>query len=309
MAAPTGYIDLQCNGYFGINLNQDALTADDLHAFCQALRDHAVEHVLATFITEHLETMCARLRQLAELRAADPLARQVIAGVHIEGPFVSATDGFRGAHPADAVQPATPEAMRQLLDAADGLTRLVTLAPEQDADCRTIQYLADRGIAVAAGHTDADFDTLRAAADHGLSLMTHLGNGCPQQMHRHDNIVQRALSLREHIRPCFIADGVHVPLFALRNYIDLVGTDRAIVVTDAMSAAGLGPGRYRIGRWDLVVGEDMVARAPDGSHLVGAAITMQESARNLKKIGYNDDQIAQMTRENPMQIIHANQSA
>ncbi len=92
-------------------------------------------------------------------------------------------------------------------------------------------------------------------------------------MARHDNIVQRVLSLRERLWITFIADGAHIPWFALRNYLDLVG-ERAIVVTDAIAPAGLGPGRYSLGRWDLQIGDDLVARSPNGSHLVGSALNI-----------------------------------
>jgi N-acetylglucosamine-6-phosphate deacetylase len=94
--------------------------------------------------------------------------------------------------------------------------------------------------------------------------------------------VQRMLSLAHHVWLTFIADGVHVPYFALVNYLRAAGMNRCIVVSDAMAAAGLGPGRYRLGRWDLVVGEDLAAWAPDRSHLVGSAMTMRESARRLR---------------------------
>ena len=306
-ADPT-YVDLQCNGYYGVNLNQDELTAEDFATFCRVQRDEGVRAVLPTIVTEHVDAMCHRLRRLVELREQDELAKQLIPGLHIEGPFLSPVDGYRGAHPLDAVCEADVDTMKKLLDAAGGLTRIVTLAPEQDTDCKVTKMLADRGITVSAGHTNASLDQLSAAADAGLSLMTHLGNGCPMYPHRHENIVQRVLSLRDRIRPCFIADGAHVAHFALKNYIDLVGTDRAIVVTDAMAAAGLGPGRYQLGRWDLVLGEDMVARAPDGSHLVGAAISMKDSAKNLKeKLGYSDDDVRKLTHDNPLSIINAAQ--
>lgn len=299
-----GYIDLQLNGYYGIDLNKDDLTADELHKLCQIQRDQGVAGFLGTIITEHVDRMCLRLANLARLREADPLAQEMIVGLHIEGPFISPEDGYRGAHPRDAVQPADPAIMAKLLDAAGGLTRIVTLAPENDPGFRTTRYLADRGITISAGHTNASLDDLHGAVDAGLSLFTHLGNGCHMNMHRHDNIIQRVLSLREHIRPCFIADGAHVPFFALKNYIDLVGPERAIVVTDAMAAAGLGPGRYTVGRWDLVIGDDMVARAPDGSHLIGAAITMADSARNLReKLGYSEADIQRMMRENPQAVL------
>ncbi len=186
------YVDLQVNGYGGIDFNQDDLSAEQLHEACVKLRGDGVERILATIITESLPRMRGRLQRLADLRDRDPLVAEVVAGLHIEGPFISPVDGYRGAHPLDAVMPAEVDAMQSLLDAGRGQVRLVTLAPEYDAGLRTTSHLAERGVLVAAGHTDAPLDVLRAAADAGLSLFTHLGNGCPGTMARHDNIVQRA---------------------------------------------------------------------------------------------------------------------
>lgn len=278
-----GYVDLQVNGYAGVDFNADDLGDEALHRACAQLGADGVTACLATIITDDLAAMCRRLARLAALRAVDPLVARVIAGIHIEGPFLNATDGFRGAHPADAIRPATRDAMAQLLDAAAGLTKLVTLAPEQDAGLAVTRMLVNDGIVVSAGHTDATLDQLRAAIAAGLSMFTHVGNGCPRQMDRHDNIVQRMLSLAHHVWLTFIADGVHVPYFALANYLRAAGVNRCIVVSDAMAAAGLGPGRYQLGRWDLVVGDDLAAWAPDRSHLVGSAMTMRESARRLRE--------------------------
>jgi N-acetylglucosamine-6-phosphate deacetylase len=164
--------------------------------------------------------------------------------------------------------------------------------------------LCDQGVVVAAGHCDPSFDQLRAAADAGLSLFTHLGNGCPKQVDRHDNIIQRVLSLSDRIRPCFIADGAHVPFFALRNYLRTAGLERCIVVTDAVSPAGLGPGRYRIGRWELDVGPDMVVRAPGDKHLVGSAGTMPRTLENLvQHVGLTEAQALRLTRDNPAAVL------
>jgi len=163
--------------------------------------------------------------------------------------------------------------------------------------------LAGGGVVVSAGHTDASLDQLRAAIDAGLSMFTHLGNGCPMTMHRHDNIVQRALHLRERIWLCFIADGVHVPPVALKNYLDLAGTDRSIVVTDAIAPAGLGPGRYTLGRWDLTIGEDRVARSPDGSHFVGSATTMRVAHENLRRFGLSDADCRALLCANPRRAL------
>ena len=149
-----------------------------------------------------------------------------------------------------------------MLDAGNGLTRLITLSPECDAGFAVTSFLARQNVTVSAGHCNPSLDQLKAAIDAGLTMFTHVGNGCPMQMHRHDNIIQRALSLHDRLWLCFIADGVHVPFVALGNYFRAAGIERCVVVTDAIAPASLGPGRYKLGRWDLQIGEDMVARAP-----------------------------------------------
>lgn len=183
--------------------------------------------------------------------------RDARRAVHIEGPFLGAEPGYRGAHPGEALCDADVPLAARLLEAAGGLARLFTLAPERDRESRVVQWLASRGVLVSAGHTNALVDQLKAAIDAGLSTFTHLGNGCPAMLPRHDNIVQRALSLRRDLWLCFIADGVHIPFLALRNYLDLAApAGRCIVTTDAMAAAGLGAGAFRIGRWEVRVGEN-----------------------------------------------------
>lgn len=196
--------------------------------------------------------------------------------------------------------------MKRLLDAGEGQVCMVTLAPEHDPGLQTTRYLADAGVIVSAGHTDASLDVLSAAADEGLSMLTHLGNGCPACMPRHDNIIQRALSLSDGLTLCFIADGTHVPFFALNNYLQRAGVKRCVIVSDAIAPAGLGPGRYTLSRWHLEIGEDMVARSVEGAHLVGSAISLRRSADNLRdNLGLTPQDIHQLTHLNPKSILRS----
>lgn len=300
MTAERAFFDLQVNGYAGVDFNQDDLDADSLHRACERLEADDVAGFLATIITDDVEAMCRRLSTLAALRDADPLARRLVTGIHIEGPFLNEGDGYRGAHPVDAIRAADAASMSRLLDAAGGLTRIVTLAPERDPGFAVTRMLVSQGIVVSAGHTDATVDQLEGAVDAGLSMFTHVGNGCPMQMHRHDNIIQRALSLASRLWLCFIADGAHIPFRTLGNYLRIANEERTVIVTDAIAPAGLGPGRYTFGRWDLVVGDDMVPRAPDRSHLVGSGITMKQNALNLRHaLGVSENVIRKITLENP----------
>ncbi len=299
-----GFFDLQVNGFAGVDFNAGTLDAESVEAMCARLLQSGVDGILVTLITDSLPFMAARLKRLVQLRQELPLLRKVMRGFHIEGPFINPADGYRGAHPADSVLTADVAAMQELLDAANGLTRLVTLAPECDPGLKVTRMLADSGVVVSAGHSNASMDTLKAAIDAGLTMFTHLGNGCPSSLPRHDNIIQRVLSLRERLWLCFIADGAHIPFFALKTYLDLVGTDRAIVVTDAMAGASMGPGRYRLGRLELDIGEDLIARSPGGFHLAGSTITMEGSLQNLiGKLGFSREIAWKLVSENPRRSI------
>jgi N-acetylglucosamine-6-phosphate deacetylase len=245
-----------------------------------------------------------RIRTLVELREKDALAQKMITGIHIEGPFINPIKGYVGAHPPHAVKPANVDDAKRLFEAAGGLARLVTLAPEHDEGCKTTAWLASQRVVVSAGHCDPSLDQLRAACDAGLSMFTHVGNGCPIQMHRHDNIIQRALSLHDRLWLCFIPDGVHVPFFVLKNWLRSTGLDRVIFVTDAISAARLGPGRYTLAGWDILIGEDLVARSPDGSHFVGSTVTVPRIKANaLHDLGMTEAELARVLDENPQKAM------
>jgi N-acetylglucosamine-6-phosphate deacetylase len=305
MSSPSGYVDLQVNGYAGVDFNTDDLSPDDLHGACERLRADGVAAVLATVITADLDRMVARLGRLAKLREADPLVAEVIAGFHIEGPFINPQAGYVGAHPPKQVRPANLDDMQRLLDATQGLTRMVTLAPEHDADFKVTRFLAKQKVIISAGHCDSSLDMLRGAIDAGVTMFTHLGNGCPTVLPRHDNIIGRVLSLADKLWICFIADGAHIPFFVLANYLRIVGLDRTICVTDAINAAGMGPGRYQIGDVTSIVGEDLVPRAADGSgQLAGSSVTMPRTAQNLQQhLGLSAAEIESVLVKNPRRAL------
>src|SRR4051794_14084057 len=160
-SASDNYIDLQVNGYAGVDFNSDDLTLDRLHVACERLAADGVAGILATVITDDVGRIGARLRTIVDCRNRDELCRRLIAGIHIEGPFISPRDGYRGAHPLDAVMSADVRVMEQLLAASGGLTKLVTLAPEQDAGGAVTRMLHRQGVRVSAGHTDASIDQLK----------------------------------------------------------------------------------------------------------------------------------------------------
>ena len=304
MTIQSDYYDLQVNGYAGVDFNGNELSEADLHSACVRLRDDGVAGVLATIITDELPLMEARLCRIVEVLDRDQLVKEMIRGFHIEGPFLSEKTGYSGAHPRRSIRPANLDEMKRLLDAAGGLARLVTLAPERDEELHVVRHLAGQGILVAAGHCDPSLGQLRAAIDAGLSVFTHLGNGCPPLLHRHDNIIQRVLSLRDRLTICFIADGVHIPLPVLGNYLRLAGFERTVCVTDAIAAAGCPPGRFTIGSQSVVIGEDLIAQSADGTHFLGSTATMPRMAALLReKLNLSEDDIRRLLCENPRRLI------
>lgn len=296
-------LDLQINGYVGVDFNGNDIKVELFHQACAALRSHGVDGILATVITDSIENLSNRLQAIARAREEDELVADVILGVHIEGPFLNPNPGFIGAHPAEQSRPADLDSMKSLIEAAEGLTKIVTLAPECDPGLMVTRWLADRGITVSAGHCDPTLDQLKAAIDAGLSMFTHLGNGCPLNLHRHDNIIQRVLNLSDQLYVGLIADGVHVPFVALKNYLRLLG-ERAFVVTDAVSAAGMGPGTYTLANQSVVVDENLATWAADKSHLVGSAMTMPKVHENLlSKLGLQPDDVERLTWTTPRKAI------
>jgi N-acetylglucosamine-6-phosphate deacetylase len=299
-------LDLQLNGYKGVDFNADDLTALDLRRACEAVRQDGGGQMLATIITDRLDRMTARIARLATLHAADPLIADVMTGIHVEGPFINSQPGFVGSHPAAHVLPASPQVAAELVDAGRGLLRLVTLAPEHDAGCATIRWLADRGILVSAGHCDPSADTLAQAIDAGLAAFTHLGNGCPLMLHRHDNIIQRVLAADRLRWVMLIPDAVHLPSSMVRTIIRAVGIERVIAVTDATAAGGMGAGRFSLAGQDVVVDADGAAWAADRSHLVGSTASMSRIGSVLRyEVGLSDDDVAMVTSVNPARAIHA----
>ena len=261
------YFDIQVNGYAGIDFNQNNLSLNDLTQASVKLKEDGV--------TADFSDMIQRVQNIAYYRKQSNVIAEMITGIHLEGPFINDGDGYRGAHSKEFILSASVERMTLLLNACDGLLKLVTLAPENDEGYQVIKYLYQQNVVISAGHCDPSIEQLEQAVDAGLSMFTHLGNGCPQQLHRHDNIIQRALSLKDRLWLCFIADGHHIPFHVLRNYIALVGIERTIITTDAMAAAGAHQGRYTLSNITLEVGEDRIVREPGKSNFAGSAVDMK----------------------------------
>lgn len=262
--------DVQINGYAGVDFQRERLTTDDLLHSVRALRTDGCAIFLLTLITDEWSQLTVRLRHLAALRAQSHELKSAIVGWHIEGPFLSPEPGFHGAHDPALMLDPTPEHIRELRDITGNSPLLLTIAPERNGALTAIKLATSLGIKVSLGHTNASADVLAQAVRAGATMFTHLANGCPREMDRHDNIFWRVFETPG-LTPSFIPDGIHVspaPFRLLHRALNAA----VFYTTDAMAAAGAPPGRYTIGKLEVEVGTDQIVRQPGKTNFAGSAL-------------------------------------
>ncbi len=265
-------LDLQINGYAGVDFQRDDLTLDKLLHAARALRRDGCVRFFFTLITDEWPRLMTRLERARQLRAQSPELRAAIVGWHIEGPFLSGQPGFCGAHQPALMCDPTAQHLHTLRAVTGHDPVLITLAPERAGALDAIRLARQLRMTVSLGHTDAPAATLHAAVAAGATGFTHLANGCPRELDRHDNILWRVAD-EPALGASFIPDGLHVSPAPFRALHRLLGSERLIYyTTDAMSAGGAGPGRYTLGNIELEVGPDQVVRQPGQTNFSGSAL-------------------------------------
>lgn len=304
MKATSGLFDLQVNGFAGVDFNDENIDADRLDVALEAMLKTGVTSCLPTIITAPVPQLLRRFRALDRAVAQSRLGALMIPGYHLEGPFLNPVDGYAGCHPPEAMLP--PD-IRLIDDIDKEIFRpvlLVTCAPELDENFAFIHALRQRGKCVAAGHSSINYSQLEAAATAGVSLSTHLGNGIPQRLLKLDNTLQAQLSC-DQLQASFIADGVHIPPFALKNLLRAKTPSRSILVTDAMSAAACEhPGVHTFAGIQVECTREGMVRLPGAANLAGSSLTLDQAIRNLVKWGLASFQEAiEMASTHPHQLM------
>ena len=268
-----GLFDLQVNGFAGVDFNGADLTADRAAEALDRMRGTGVTRVLPTLITSSFARFAASAGVLGRM------THEAIAGIHMEGPYISSEDGPRGAHPREDVGDATIEDFSRRQDAARGRIALVTLAPEVPGVLALIEHLVASGVRVAIGHTAATPAQIAEAIRAGATLATHLGNGCAQMLPRHPNVIWELLAA-DALCASLIVDGHHLPPATVKAMVRAKGPRRTLLVTDATAAAASPPGRYRLGDLECVVGESARVELAGTAYLAGSALTMPTAIAN-----------------------------
>jgi len=239
----SGLVDLQVNGFGGIDLNTGTVTAQTVIALCERMALEGVTTFLPTIITASEPSILAALAAIAEARRIDPLAAHMIVGIHVEGPSISPVDGPRGAHPLEHVRAPALAEFERWQAACNGLVSMVTLSPEYPEAIAYIAELTRRGVHIAIGHTAATPEQIHAAAQAGAVLSTHLGNGAAASLPRHPNFIWAQLA-DDRLSATFIADGHHLPADTFKVMLRAKSLARSVLVSDTVALAGLPPGIY-----------------------------------------------------------------
>ncbi len=279
-----GLVDLQVNGIMGIDFNDPDLNAERVEAASAHLLRHGVTAYCPTLITGPVERTTRLIGVISDAAGKGGLAGEMIAGIHIEGPFISKEPGPRGAHPQRYCIDPDPDLFKRWLDRAEGRIRILTLAPELPGSETMIRTCIRMGVIAAIGHTAAGSEEIGRAVDAGASLSTHLGNGAHAVLPRHPNYIWDQLA-EERLYASFIADGFHLPDAVLRVFM-AVKREKAILVSDSMEYSGMPPGVYQspaTGRIRLSP-EGKLHREGDPGTLAGSASLLLDGVRRITRI-------------------------
>ena len=278
-----GFVDIHIHGGAGLDLMR--AMPSDLPRLGAFLASHGVTGYFATTVAAPLDATCTSLGRLADAieMAADEssangdpaLARPL--GIHLEGPFLS--HKRRGVHPPENLVAPTLEIFERLWQAARGHVRMLTIAPELPGAMEVIAEAARRKVCVSIGHSDAEMPVAQDAVKAGANHATHTFNAMRPLDHRSPGIIGEVLS-NDQLSADMIVDGIHVAPAVVKVFLRAKGRERAVLITDAISATGMPDGRYQLGPIEVDVKD---GTCTSGGSLAGSVLTMDRAVRNVTK--------------------------
>ncbi|MGC0273911.1 N-acetylglucosamine-6-phosphate deacetylase [Pseudactinotalea sp. Z1739] len=299
-----GLIDLQVNGYGGYDVNADDVTPETVAALTRSLWEQGVTTYLPTVITASEDKIAHSLAQIAGARRSDPLIAHSIPGVHVEGPSLAADDGPRGAH--DAAQLRNPDLgeLDRWQTAAEGLVRIVTLAPERPGTVEYIKGAVRRGVRISIGHCAPEQEHICDAVEAGATLSTHLGNGTYPVLPRHPNHIWAQLA-QDRLSAMFIPDGHHLPADTLTAMIRAKSVARTVFTSDSAALAGMPAGQYEtpVGG-SVTVGDDGRLTLTGTNLLAGSGHSLRAGLNWAQQnLPFSHDELSAMVTTNPAALL------
>jgi len=299
-----GLFDIQVNGIDGVDFNTFPVSHDDIHAAVRSLYGYGITSFFPTLVTAPANDLREGLRQINSFCKSHPDEGKAIAGIHLEGPFISGDDGPRGAHDKRYISLPDINLLKEWQENCNGMISLVTLAPELQGASTFIAKCSEMGITVSIGHANANSGQIRDAVRAGARLSTHLGNGAHLLLPRHPNYLWDQLA-EECLWTSIIADGFHLPDNFMKVVIKVKG-DHTILISDSTKYTGMRPGKYQsvIGGSIVLNSEGRLFMAENPKLLAGSAKSLIDCinyliTRNICPSGIAWD----MASVNPLNLI------
>jgi N-acetylglucosamine-6-phosphate deacetylase len=297
-----GLIDNQINGYANVDFSGDNLTVEGIISATREIVHDGVTSFLPTLVTNSHVNLIRNFRILAEACSRDATVNACIPGFHLEGPYISPEEGFRGCHQAEHIRKPDWQEFLQYQEAAGGKIIQVTVAPEAEGAMEFIKKCTDKGIVVAIGHSNANSEQIKMAVDNGARLSTHLGNGCANMIHRHNNPLWPQLA-NDKLTATIIADGNHLLPEELKVFYRAKGADNIILTSDVTYMAGLPPGRYTFAGMEVILKENGMLLNAEQNCLAGASFPLKKGVENMLEFEIaNLGDAIRMASENPARI-------
>ncbi len=298
-------IDIQVNGFAGFDLNIATVTPQDVCAMVRALWKVGTGFLCPTVVTGSFDRICNSLHAITEAAKTDALVAHSMLGIHLEGPYISAMDGPRGAHPPEHVRDPDWGEFQKWQNIAEGKIAVVTLAPEKQGAIRFIEKLVANGIVVALGHTNASANDIQAAIDAGARLSTHLGNGAHALIQRHPNYIWEQLGA-DALWASLIVDGHHLPPSVVKSIMRAKTLSRCVLVSDAVALAGIKPGIYEFAEKSVELTADRCVRLAGTEYLAGSAIELVHCIENsVRFAGISLEEAVLLATRQPMALLNA----
>lgn len=300
----SGFVDLQVNGYSGVDFSAPGLTIENVRFVTQKLAEQGIAGYCPTVVTSPERVYSENLPVIAKAIEEKELSPH-IPGIHLEGPFISPVDGARGAHNMEWVQMPDVEIYERFQELADGKIVLVTVAPEIKGADLLIEHITRSGnVTVSLGHHMATKDDIALAVRRGARACTHLGNGIPEMLPRHKNPIWAQLS-EDSLTGMFITDGHHIPPEFIKVALRSKTAERFIVTSDVVSPAGMPPGVYETGAGKVVLEENGRLNSIDSGYLAGSSSTMAQCMNFLASLDIlSENELRQVGFINPLKLIN-----
>lgn len=271
-----GFIDVHTHGAYGFDTN-DA-EPEGLRDWMKRIPEEGVTAILPTTVTQMPEVLTEALRNVAAV-VKEGYEGAEILGVHFEGPYLDME--YKGAQPPEAIATAAVEQFKMYQEAAEGLIKYITMAPEHDRNFALTRHCRETGVVVSMGHSSATYEQAMLGITNGATSMTHVYNGMTPYHHRKPGLVGAAFRVRD-IYGEIICDGCHSHLAALNNYFQAKGRDYGIMVSDSLRAKHCPPGgSYQLGGHDIEIGEDGLARLKGTDTIAGSTLNMNKGLKIL----------------------------